>query len=184
MKALTLATVTLLMLGTAVPVTAGVITVGGGFARSCYQAAEARDTTQDSLQTCDYALTTQALTAEDIIATHVNRGIIRMLRNDALGAVQDYDEALRMDPQQPEAWLNKAVLTLDRGDSRAASQMAQKALDLRTKKPGIAMYIRAVANEDSGNITAAYADYTQAAQLEPGWALPREELKRYSVKNR
>jgi|SRR6185369_811246 tetratricopeptide (TPR) repeat protein len=184
MKALTLATATLLALGTAAPVTAGVITLGGGFARSCYQAAEARDISQDSLQTCDYALTTQALTVEDIIATHVNRGIIRMLRNDAVGATQDYDEALRMDPLQPEAWLNKAVLSLDKGDSRGASQMAQKALDLRTKKPGVAMYIRAVANEESGNVTAAYADYSRAAQLEPGWALPREELKRYTVKTR
>jgi hypothetical protein len=46
------------------------------------------------------------------------------------------------------------------------------------------MYIRAVANEESGNVTAAYADYSRAAQLEPGWALPREELKRYTVKTR
>ena len=107
-----------------------------------------------------------------------------MLRNDAVGAVQDYDEALRMDPQQPEAWLNKAVLVLDKGDSRSASQLAQKALNLRTQKPGVAMYIRAVAAEDSGNVSAAYADYSRAAQLEPGWALPKEELKRYKVTHR
>jgi len=184
MKALALASATLFAVGAAAPVHASVITIGGGFARSCYEAAEARVATNESLQTCDFALTTQALTAEDIIATRVNRGIIRMLRNDAVGAVQDYDEALRMDPQQPEAWLNKAVVVLDKGDSRSASQLAQKALDLRTQKPGVAMYIRAVAAEDSGNVSAAYADYSRAAQLEPAWALPREELKRYKVTHR
>lgn len=184
MKALTLATTTLLAFGLAAPAAAGVITVGGGFARSCYEAAEAHDGSQSSIQNCNYALDVQALTADDVVATHINRGILKMLRGDAASAAQDYDAALQLDPRQPEAWLNKAVMVLNGGDSRNASQLAQRALDLQTKKPAVAMYIQAVAEEESGNINAAYAGYTKAAQLEPAWKLPKEELKRYRVTGR
>ena len=183
MKALTLATA-LLLAGIATPAAAGVITMGGGFARSCYEAAEALDASPDSMLSCNQALDNQALTREDIVATHINRGILRMLRDDHAGADQDYDAALRIDPQQPEAWLNKAVIVLDGGNSQNASELAQRALDLRTQKPGVAMYIRAVANEESGNVNAAYADFRRAAQLEPSWTLPKEELKRYRVTHR
>jgi tetratricopeptide (TPR) repeat protein len=184
MKALTLATAALLAAGLAAPATAGVLTVGGGFARSCYDAAEARDASAQSIQNCNYALDAQALTADDIVATHVNRGILKMLRGDAAAAAQDYDAALQLDPKQPEAWLNKAVMVLNGGDSRDASRLAQRALDLQTKKPALAMYIQAVADEESGNVNAAYAGYRRAAELEPAWKLPKEELKRYKITHR
>ena len=43
MKALTLATTTLLAFGLAAPAAAAVLWFGRGFARSCYEAAEAHD---------------------------------------------------------------------------------------------------------------------------------------------
>src|SRR5688572_21378192 len=67
---------------------------GGGLARSCYLAAEARDLTDVALGECDRALTEQVLTTEDRVATHINRGILRRMRADAPGAKADFDAAL------------------------------------------------------------------------------------------
>ena len=180
MKALTLITALLLGSG-ATAVSASVLTVGGSYARSCYLAAEARDGRGDSLDSCDLALTVQALSAEDRVATHVNRGIRRTIRQDNKGATADFDAALAMNPRQPEAWLNKGVVLLNQGQTKAAGQMAEKAMQLRTRKPALALYIRAVANEDAGQVKAAYSDFVQAAQLDPDWSLPQRELKRYKI---
>lgn len=180
MKALTLSTA-LLMASGATAVSASVMTVGGSYARSCYLAAEARDARADSLDSCDLALNTQALSAEDRVATHVNRGILKNIREDYEGANADFDRALAMNPRQAEAWLNKGVMFLNQGNSEAAGEMAERAIALGTRKPALALYVRAVSNEDAGKVKAAYADLVQAAQLDPGWSLPQRELKRYKV---
>jgi hypothetical protein len=36
--------------------------------------------------------------------------------------------------------------------------------------------------EDTGNLKQAYADLQRARDLEPKWALPGEELKRFVVR--
>jgi hypothetical protein len=57
-------------------------------------------------------------------------------------------------------------------------------LALGTTKPALAYYIRAMAQEQSGNVKAAYADLLKASQLAPTWGLPRQDLKRYQVVSR
>ena len=163
---------------------ATVATHGGGFASACYAAAAARQATSDNIFLCDRALAAQRLSDFDVMATHVNRGILRMLRGDQAAAVADFDTAIGMNPSHPEAWLNKGVVTFDRGDSGSASQLAQKALDLGTRKPALAYYIRGFADEDRGKTSAAYSNFRRAAELAPSWSLPREELKRYRVVSR
>jgi len=69
------------------------------------------------------------------------------------------------------------------GDNRAAAPLFDKALALKTSRPALAYYGRAMVNEDQGNVRQAYADLQRARELEPGWALPAQELKRYVVRN-
>jgi tetratricopeptide (TPR) repeat protein len=161
---------------------AGVMTIGSGFARSCYEASEAQDASAQSIQVCDRAFSEQALEFHHQVATHVNRGILYYLSGNLMAANHDYDQALAMDPNEPEAWLNKAMAALKAGNAEGAAPMLERALSLRTARPALAYYGRAIVYEDAGKVNAAYADLQRARELEPGWALPAEELKRYVVR--
>ena len=162
---------------------AGIMTIGSGLARSCYEASEAREATRSNIETCNRALIEQALDRHDQVATYVNRGILHYLSNNLVEANSDYDRAIALDPNEPEAWLNKAMAALIAGDNRAAAPLFDKALALKTSRPALAYYGRAMVNEDQGNVRQAYADLKRARELEPGWALPAQELKRYVVRN-
>jgi tetratricopeptide (TPR) repeat protein len=161
---------------------AGILTIGEGFARSCYDASEAQTATPADIEVCNRAFTEQALEPHDQVATHVNRGILYYLSGNLAAANYDYDQALLLNPNEPEAWLNKGMAALKAGESRAAVPMFEKALALKTVRPALAYYGRAIANEDFGNIRQAYADLQRARELEPGWSLPGKELQRYVVR--
>lgn len=160
----------------------GIITIGEGFARSCYEASEAHVATPATIEACNRAFTEQALDPHDRVATHVNRGILHYLSGSLTAANRDYDSALALDPNEAEAWLNKGMAALKARDSEAAAPMFEKALALKTVRPALAYYGRAIVHEDQGNVRQAYADLQRARELEPRWTLPGEELKRYIVR--
>lgn len=164
------------------PASASVVTIGGGLAQACYESALAQDHQQQSLDLCDRALTEEALVKEDKVATFVNRGIIHLQRESLKQASADFDSALALNPNQPDAWLNKAILIVRHGNAAPALPLAQKALDLQTRSQALAYFVRAMANEDSGNLTAAYHDLQRASQLDPKWAQPSVELRRFQVR--
>ena len=168
----------------AIAADASVLTVGGSLARACYQAADAHDARPEMLQTCDRAFEQEALTERDRVATHINRGILRMLRGDSPAAQSDFDQAVRFNPNQPEAWLNMAILKFNQGDNQRAQALFERAIRLRTQDPALAYLGRGLAYEQAGNVKAAYADLVRASQLAPGWALPKRELRRYQVVRR
>lgn len=167
--------------GIAVPATAAVTVIGSNSARLCYEAARSQRTSASAIARCDAAFD-EALSADDEVATHVNRGILRAMRGDKDGAARDYDAGIALDPDQPEAWLNKGLLFLRNGEAAAAVPLFDAALNKRTREPGMAHYGRAVAHEQAGNLRAAYADYRRATELSPDWEAPRAELARFKVR--
>lgn len=158
--------------------------LGSGLARACFEAAELDRVSANAVATCDRALIEEPLHVDDRVATFVNRGILRARLADQDGALADYDRAIRLDPAQPEAYLNKAALFLKRGDWRTARGLFDAALERRTSRPEIAYFGRAVAAEVAGDLAGAYADYQKAAELAPRWDTPRKELARFSVRKR
>lgn len=161
---------------------ASVLTVGGAFAYSCYEAADGSGATAASLDACNRALGEEALTAQDRAATYVNRGILHLRRVSLDQANADFDAALKLNPHEPEAWLNKAILNARYGKSADALPYVAKALENGTRKPAIAYFVRAMAYEDSGKIAAAYQDFQRARNLAPKWAEPAIELQRFQVR--
>ena len=89
--------------------------------------------------------------------------------------------AIALDPEQPEAYLNKGAALIRRQNPQEALQLFTVALERNTSRPAIAHYGRAVANEALGNVAAAYRDYRRASELAPDWAEPRTELARFRV---
>lgn len=169
-------------LAATLPASAAVFTVGGTFAEGCYKFAETRTVTYDALQTCDRAFSEQALSFDDKLGTYINRGIVRMFRNDFVNASADFDRAIAMDSKRPQPWLNKAILHFREGDSAGAIPLFDRAIALRTSRPEVAYYGRALAHEDMGEIDAAYADLKLAVSLDRTWAAPARDLARYKVR--
>jgi tetratricopeptide (TPR) repeat protein len=163
---------------------AGVTVIGAGDARLCYEAADSPTPPRRiDMQRCDNALLRDNLSRYDTVATHVNRGILRVRTGQIDAAIDDFDDAIRIDPNQPEAYLNKgaALMRRDEADADAALGLFTIALERNTRRPAIAHYGRAVAHEALGNVAAAYRDYRRASEIEPDWAEPRAELQRFRV---
>ena len=95
----------------------------------------------------------------------------------------DFDAALKIDPRQPEAWLNKAIMQVRHGKAAPALPLVDHAIEYGTQRPGLAYVVRAMAYEDGGNLRAAYRDLQRAQQLDPKWDQPTIELRRYRVRS-
>lgn len=172
-------------LAASLPAAAGVIVLGSSSARLCYEAAESRGApSQQSLARCDEALTHEALSRYDEVATYVNRGILKLRENRIDEAVADFDAAIARDPNQAEAYLNKGVASLRREQWQQALPLFNTALAKETIRPEIAHYGRAVAHEMGGNVREAYRDYREASRLAPKWRDPQVELSRFTVVRR
>ena len=127
------------------------------------------------------AFSEEALSQRDIVATHVNRGILRLRRGQVDAAIADFDQAITLDPRQPEAYLNKGAALIRLENPAEAQRLFTVALERNTQRPEIAHFGRAIANEELGNLRAAYNDYQRASQLDPNWQEPRIELSRFRI---
>lgn len=164
------------------PAAASVTVLGSSSARMCYLAADAETQPRvEDLRHCDRALGGETSIRREIVATHVNRGILRLRRGDLQGAMQDFDRASALDPREPEAYFNRASLLLRQEQAAPALAQFDQALERNTRRPALAHYGRAIAYETLGNVQAAYRDYRRASELAPQWEAPRDELTRFRV---
>lgn len=168
----------------ATPAQSSIISIGNSYAQSCFQLARSRQSSPYALDTCNRAMSEEALNFDDRVATLVNRGIVHNLRSEYVQAGHDFDAAIALDAAEPEAWLNKAVLLVRQGQKAPAMPLIERAIALKTSKPALAYYIRGLLNEEAGNLKAAYADLVRARDLDPNWADPAKELERYRVARR
>ena len=124
----------------ATPAIGAVSVIGNSAARSCYLAAESRGApTLEVLRFCNDALRQEALTDDEMVATYVNRGILKARLGDLDEAIADYDAALSRDPDEPEAYLNKGFALLHLSESgEQAKPMFDTALAKKTRRPELA----------------------------------------------
>lgn len=179
MNRIFLGLIALPLLGMAPP-SGMVVTIGGSPARTCYEATKINDASGTAMAACDWAIGQESL-QRNIVAAHVNRGILRMGRNDYGSAEADFSRAVAIDPNQPDAWLNFAIAHYQQGKMASALPMFERAITLRTKAPALAYFWRAMIKEDAGDVKGAYADLKRAAELKPTWRAPARELKRFRV---
>jgi tetratricopeptide (TPR) repeat protein len=168
----------------AAPAAAAVTVIGNSNARMCYEAAEAKGAPSlAGLDRCDQALADENLNSYDSTATYVNRGILKLRLERIDEAIADFDTAIGRNPDEAEAYVNKGMAMLRR-DGRWSDAVAlfDAGLGKRTRRPAIAYFGRAVANEMGGRIKEAYLDYRQASLIEPKWREPKTELTRFTVR--
>src|ERR1700759_1682722 len=99
----------------AVPASASVVVLGASDARLCFEAADSPLMPQlRDMQRCNDALTVGNMSNYETVATHVNRGILRLRRGLIDESIADFDAAMVLDPNQPEAYLNKGAALIRR----------------------------------------------------------------------
>ena len=169
----------------AAPATAAVTVIGGSAARQCYDLAELpRHPTQEDLEFCDRAIDVEPLSQRDLVATYINRGILRVRVGRTSDGIADFNEAIARDPSIAEAWFNRGVALMRTSGPEEALPSFNAAVERSTNRPALAYFGRAVALEALGNVRGAYADYRRASELDPEWDRPRTELARFSVRRR
>jgi tetratricopeptide (TPR) repeat protein len=174
-------------LSSAIPLSgaaAAVLTIGGPLSHLCYESAVAADGRSSAIDGCTRALQEESLATPDVAATYVNRGIVLMSGGRFDQADADFDSALKLRGNLPDGWLNKAFLRIRRGDGRGAMPLIQKAIDAGAGNRALVTFARGVAHEQMGELDAAYADLTRAREMAPRWALPRDYLASYRIRER
>lgn len=102
---------------------------------------------------------------------HNNRGHALNLMGDKAGALEEYSEALRLNPEYADAYYNRASVLDDMGDLAGAIADYDKAIALN---PGHAMAYgnRAFVYKKLGETEKARADAARALELDPTVKVP------------
>ncbi|MEQ8559429.1 MAG: tetratricopeptide repeat protein [Henriciella sp.] len=162
---------------------AQVFVVGGGLAKDCYEYARSGNYSfRTADESCTRAIQEETMTRPNRAATYVNRGVIRMREGDYEDALDDYAKAIEMKPDLGAAFLNKGAAHIYLKDFETALPALNRAIELDSEDIFAAYYNRAIARENTGDVTGAYQDFQRALELNPGWELAERQLNRFTVK--
>jgi tetratricopeptide (TPR) repeat protein len=157
--------------------------LGNGLAQVCSHFAKAGEDSEEALHVCDIALETEAMKRRDRAGTYVNRGVIKMRRQEYGQARRDFDLAVKLQPDLGEAYVNRGGALVGQKRYMEALLEIDKGLALGPEEPEKAYYNRGLANEGLADIKAAYLDYRRAVELKPDWEIPARELRRFTVRS-
>ena len=163
---------------------AAISIIGGGMAEACSSAALAERSDAASVVLCDSALLTEDLDTHDRAGTLINRGVMKLRRDEFEPARADFDAAIALAPKIGEAYVNRGAVYLGEKRYQAGLDDINNALKLGIREPEKAYFNRALAYEGLDDEKSAYFDFEQALTLKPGWALPERELLRFTVSHR
>lgn len=139
---------------------------------------------------CTRAIESGQFSGADLAKLHTNRGVERKRKGDLDGALADYAEAIRLNPDDPFAFNNRANTRRDKGDLDGA--IADYTEALRVDPGYTAAYVnRGMVHERKGDTDKARADYEAALARPPkygngrgGQEMARRRLAALSTKSR
>jgi tetratricopeptide (TPR) repeat protein len=168
--------------------TAAFTVFGNGMAQICSDTAKAMErgikAPPNAIELCTTAIENESLPQRDLAGTYINRGVLYLARGGYREAKQDFDSAIAIMPAIGEAYTNRGAALLGLQLYGDAIADIDRGLALNPGEPEKAYFNRGLAEEALDNIPAAYRDYSRAAELKPGWELPRNELIRFTVSTR
>ena len=97
---------------------------------------------------------------------YFHRGINLHTFGDIKGAIEEYNQALRLHPNFPEVYYKRGISRHKLGDFKGAITDYNQAISLNSSYPGIYNH-RGLTHYDLGNFPEAIADYNQALVLNP-----------------
>ncbi len=177
MRAIALTTL-LLTLGTA---NASDLTVTGNpDADDCYRATMLPYMAAEvSIHSCNIALTTRRISRRQRASILVNRGIHYNHMGEYALAVKDFEEALELISNFPEAYINRGNAYFYTGQVERAIADYNRAIQRRSAKRHTAYFNRGLANENQKQLDRAFADFVRANELKPDWVLAARRVEYY-----
>ncbi|MEH1820406.1 MAG: tetratricopeptide repeat protein [Nostoc sp.] len=101
--------------------------------------------------------------------TYYNEGLEKYNNKDFRGAIEDYTQAIQINPNYAAAYINRGLARYDLGDNQAAIQDYNQAIQINPNDA--AAYInRGSARSNLEDNQAAIQDYNQAIKINPNYA--------------
>ena len=177
MRAIALTTL-LLTLGTA---NADTLTVTGNpDADDCYRATMLPDVAAEaSITSCNVALNTRRITSRQRASILVNRGILYNHMGEYASAMKDFEKALELISDFPEAYINRGNAYFYTGQVERAIADYDRAIQRRSTMRHTAYFNRGLVNELREKPDAAFADFVRANELKPDWVLAADRIEHY-----
>lgn len=171
-------------LAVAGPASGAVTVIGGGLAQECSRAALSGESQRRFETLCTQALEGELLTSRDRAGTFVNRGVLKMRRQEFDSATHDFNRAVQLKPDLGEIYVNRGAAAVGQKRYQQGLNDLNRAIELGADEPEKAYYNRALAHEGLDDMKSAYFDYQKAVELKPEWDAPRRELARFTVQRR
>jgi|TARA_B110000483_G_scaffold141911_1_gene169473 tetratricopeptide (TPR) repeat protein len=156
--------------------------MGGSIAHNCFKSAEYAVSTgagsRRDVDECTQAIRSRSLGRRDLVATHINRGIISAKLGQISDAQEDYLTALEISDQSPEIYLNLGNLQFLMQDfnNAIADYNQAESLGGLEQNPQILYLNRGMALVRLGRLDDAEAEYQMALEQRPGWANALDQL--------
>ncbi|MBX3472029.1 MAG: tetratricopeptide repeat protein [Planctomycetes bacterium] len=99
-------------------------------------------------------------------ALHLERGVLRRLRGDLRGAIEDLDACLALDPRYARGLAERARARFEQGDLDGALEDAGRCLTLGREDPQ-ALNVRGQVRLARGEVEAGVADLERALEIAP-----------------
>ena len=151
-----------------------ITTIGATDAADCFR--QAKSSFARSTKPCDKAIRGVNLSRRDKMKTYVNRGIIHNRNGDLQKAIKDFNAALEIVPDQPEAWLNRGNSWFLAGQFNQAVEDYERSLELDIQKPWAAWYNIGLSYDALKQPDRAKAAYETALELNPDFSKARAKL--------
>ena len=177
MRAIALTTL-LLTLGTAQA--DGLVVTGNPDASECYRATMLPDMAAEAaITSCNIALNTRRIGRRQRASVLVNRGILYNHMGEFSAALEDFEAALKLIANFPEAYINRGNAYFYTGQVGRAIADYNRALQRRSAKRHTAYFNRGLANEFQKQPELAFADFVRANELKPDWNLAAGRVEHY-----
>lgn len=157
-----------------------VVSIGAPAAQACADLVARGDISDDALRICDRAFISSRLDRDQEMATYLNRGVIRLRRQEAAAALEDFDAAIRLDRRQAVAFQNRGAALIQLRRYGEAITSLTEALGLGVQDPHKSYLNRGAAREALGDLRGAYEDYNTALEIRPDWGPAEAELARFA----
>jgi lipoprotein NlpI len=118
---------------------------------------------------CSRAIESESYQASDVAILYNNRGIEYWRKDDNDRAIQDYDQAIKFNPQYAKAFNNRGTAYYDKQDYGHAVDDYSEAIALNPEYPS-AYFSRGLAYLYGGTLANAQSDFKQASDLNPKYA--------------
>ena len=168
-----------------------VISLDGGYSETCEQASRSIGKSMtieitgsrlniSPLEICTLAIREDA-SSESRATNYNNRGVLLFAEGRLEEALQDFDQATQLRETLANAHANRGYTLVALERWAEAVSALDRGIELGAEEASKAHFSRAIAHEELGQLPKAYQDYTSAAELDPQWDAPAQELLRFRV---